>query len=119
VPDLTQTFLSVPIWLWMIGIVAAVLLTIVIAQTHVYEGVQITATPPFVAWRFKPKPAQPAPLQTGASQSDARPSIDISRNKSFGSTRIVVKRDNVRVDDNLLAGMTDIQVEDDKKKPRQ
>ncbi len=59
-----------------------------------------------------------APPQSGASQSDTRPSVDISGNKSFGDTRIGVKRGDVRVDDNLFAGKTDIQVEDDKKKPR-
>lgn len=59
-----------------------------------------------------------APTQSGANQSDARPSVDISHNKAFGDTRIGVKRGDVRVDDNLLAGKTDIQVEDDQKKPR-
>lgn len=59
-----------------------------------------------------------APPQVDAGKSGARPSVDISGNKALGNTRIDVKRGDVRVDDNLLTGKTDIQVEDDQKKPR-
>jgi tetratricopeptide (TPR) repeat protein len=57
-PDLTQTFFDIPLWLWLIGIVAIIFIAIVIARKMEFEGVNITATPPFFQFRFKRKSAR-------------------------------------------------------------
>ncbi len=66
-PDLTQTFFDIPLWLWSIGVVAIIFIAIVIARKMEFEGVNITATPPFFQFRFKRKSAREQTRQVSAN----------------------------------------------------
>lgn len=54
----TETWFGLPLWVWLGAFVVIVLLTILLARKMEFEGVNLTATPPFVAFRFKRKRAR-------------------------------------------------------------
>jgi hypothetical protein len=48
----------------------------------------------------------------------SRASVNITRTKTFGDTKMKIERDDVNVDDNVFTGKTDLQVKDESKKSR-
>ncbi|MCX7839892.1 MAG: NB-ARC domain-containing protein, partial [Anaerolineae bacterium] len=77
----TQTWFGFPLWLWFIvaGIILA--LAVLVARTLEFEGVNFTATPPFVAFRFKRKRKDtPPPIPQDTASRAAR--VDASGDRS-------------------------------------
>ncbi|CAG0946153.1 hypothetical protein ANRL1_02800 [Anaerolineae bacterium] len=50
--DLMQTFFGVPLWLWLVGVAAIIVIAILVARKLEFEGVNFTVTPPFITFRF-------------------------------------------------------------------
>jgi len=75
--DLTQTFFGVSLWLWMIGFLVIILLAIVVARKLEFEGVNITATPPFFTFRFKRKSALSVSAPASFSLPAAPPVVNV------------------------------------------
>ncbi|MBI5650684.1 MAG: hypothetical protein HZC40_09615 [Chloroflexi bacterium] len=75
--DLTRTFLDVPLWLWLIAFAIIILFAILIARKLDFEGVNLTPTPPFITFRFKPKTRRV--LQNPSGLDDAPPAPEQTR----------------------------------------
>jgi hypothetical protein len=84
--DLTRTFLEFPLWVWLIAFAIIILLAILVARKLDFEGVNITATPPFFTFRFKRKSTHlggmrslPAREHTSNTSSDVSDVIEKKR----------------------------------------
>ena len=89
-------------WLPIVFVAVALTILIVVLWRN-YDIEEITPTPPFVKLKRKTKSAEPAAPST-------LPSVNISRNRLFGKTRIDVRREQTNISDVLAAGDTEIQV---------
>jgi tetratricopeptide (TPR) repeat protein len=81
---LTDTWLGFPLWSWLVFVAAMIIaLAIVVARTLEFEGVNLTATPPFVAFRFKRKRAREETKQVSTNPSaGVAPDVSASGERS-------------------------------------
>ena len=77
-PDLTRTFLDVPLWLWMIGFFVVILVSVAIARTMKFQGVNITLTPPFITFRFDRGAAREQTRQVSENLTGLAPSVNVN-----------------------------------------
>ncbi|MBI4789528.1 MAG: tetratricopeptide repeat protein [Chloroflexi bacterium] len=88
---------QIPLGVWLAAVAVMVLLTVVIMRSLDFEGVNLTATPPFFTFRFKRRTARTQPRPVSGDRTGLPASRDFSGTiNAGGGTTLVAQGDHTQ-----------------------